>query len=257
MSLQACADLVAKADPDRFAAAMAAPVEARKVLFPLYAFNAEVTKAAWIASEPMIGEMRLQWWRDTLDEIAQGRPVRKHEVATPLGEAIMPEAAATLDKLVQARRWDLYKDPFEGEEHLLEYLEATGGALMWAGAQTLGADSSDAKEVVHGYGQAAAFVRFMAAVPELEALGRVPLLDGRASGVGLLAEKIWELRPLKAAVQRHVPKAARPALLEGWQTHALLARVMKTPGIVAQGGVKLSEFEKRARLIKASLTGFV
>ena len=36
MSLQACAEIVARGDPDRFAAAMAAPVEARKVLLPLY-----------------------------------------------------------------------------------------------------------------------------------------------------------------------------------------------------------------------------
>jgi hypothetical protein len=257
MSLQACADIVAKSDPDRFAAAMAAPVAARRVLFPIYAFNAEVTKAAWIASEPMIGEMRLQWWRDALEEIGQGRAVRKHEVATPLGEVLLPEAAATLDKMVQARRWDLYKDPFEDEGHLLEYLSATGGALMWAGAQTLGALSKDAEEVVRGYGQAAGFVRFMSAVPELEAMGRVPLLDGRASAVALLAEQIWELRPLKQSVKRHVPRVAQAALLEGWQTYALLARVMKTPTLVADGALKLSEFEKRARLIKASISGFV
>ncbi|MEP6319954.1 MAG: squalene/phytoene synthase family protein, partial [Paracoccaceae bacterium] len=141
MSVQACADIVAKADPDRFAATMAAPVEARKTLFPLYAFNAEVTKAAWIASEPMIGEMRLQWWRDALEEIAKGGPVRKHEVATPLAEALTLEAAKALDKLVQARRWDLYKDPFEDADHLLEYLAATGGALMWAAAHCFGARS--------------------------------------------------------------------------------------------------------------------
>ena len=51
---------------------MAAPVEARRVLFPLYAFNVEVARAPWVTSEPMIGEMRLQWWRDALEEIARG-----------------------------------------------------------------------------------------------------------------------------------------------------------------------------------------
>lgn len=255
MSLQACADIVAKADPDRFAAAMAAPVDARKTLFPLYAFNAEVTKAAWIASEPMIGEMRLQWWRDALDEITKGGPVRKHEVATPLSEALTPEAAKTLDKLVQARRWDLYKDPFEDEDHLLEYLEATGGALMWAAAQCFGASSKDAEECVRGVGQVAAFVRFMAAVPELEAQGRVPLVDGSTLGVALLAERIWGLRPTRQALKRHVTKAEKVALLEGWQTPALFARIVKNPTIVAEGRVKLSEFEKRARLLKASLLG--
>ena len=73
MSLQACADLVQRGDPDRFAAAMAAPVAARKVLFPLYAFNLEVARAPWVTEEPMIAEMRLQWWRDALGEIGGGR----------------------------------------------------------------------------------------------------------------------------------------------------------------------------------------
>ena len=39
--LNACADLVRRADPDRFLAAMASPVAARSALFPIYAFNVE------------------------------------------------------------------------------------------------------------------------------------------------------------------------------------------------------------------------
>ncbi|MEQ8366967.1 MAG: phytoene synthase, partial [Roseicyclus sp.] len=62
MSLQACAELVARGDPDRFRATMAAPVDARRVLFPLYAFNIEVSRAPWVTAEPMIAEMRLQFW---------------------------------------------------------------------------------------------------------------------------------------------------------------------------------------------------
>jgi phytoene synthase len=46
MSLNACAALVERSDPDRFRATMAAPVAARRVLFPIYAFNVEVTRLA-------------------------------------------------------------------------------------------------------------------------------------------------------------------------------------------------------------------
>jgi phytoene/squalene synthetase len=87
MTLTACAALVERGDPDRFRAAMAAPPPARNVLFPLYAFNLEVARAPQVASEPLIGEMRLQWWRDALAEIAAGGPVRRHEVTTPLALA--------------------------------------------------------------------------------------------------------------------------------------------------------------------------
>ena len=144
MSLQACAEIVAKGDPDRYAAAMAAPVAAREKLLPIYAFNVEVARAPWVASEPMIGEMRLQWWRDALEEIETGGTVRKHEVTTPLAQVLDGEGARILDKLVQARRWDLYTDSFEDDGHFGEYLEATGGGLMWAAARTLGATDEPA-----------------------------------------------------------------------------------------------------------------
>ena len=60
MSLQACAELVERGDPDRFLATMAAPVALRATLFPLYAFNVEIARAPWVTQEPMIAEMRLQ-----------------------------------------------------------------------------------------------------------------------------------------------------------------------------------------------------
>ncbi|MEY8838550.1 squalene/phytoene synthase family protein, partial [Cribrihabitans sp. XS_ASV171] len=103
--LAACAALVERADPERFRAAMAAPVAAREVLFPLYAMNVEVSRAPWVTAEPMIAEMRLQWWRDALAEIAGGGPVRRHEVVTPLAAVLAPGQAAMLDGYVEARRW--------------------------------------------------------------------------------------------------------------------------------------------------------
>jgi len=106
MSFQACADIVRKGDPERFLAAMAAPPAARRVLFPLYAFNVEVSRAPWVTEEPMIAEMRLQWWRDALEEIAAGGAVRSHEVTVELAAVLDGEAAKALDRSIAARRWD-------------------------------------------------------------------------------------------------------------------------------------------------------
>src|SRR6056297_1992934 len=129
--LIACAQLVERGDPDRFAAVMAAPPQARQALFPIYAFNIEVSRAPWVTQEAMIAEMRLQWWRDALEEIGKGGPVRRHEVVTPLSQILDPESAAVLDRLVAARRWDIYKDAFEDEAHLDSYLRDTAAGLMW------------------------------------------------------------------------------------------------------------------------------
>ena len=70
MTLSACAELVRRGDPDRFLVAMAAPSEARARLLPLYAFNLDIARAPWASTDPNIALMRLQFWRDTLAEIA-------------------------------------------------------------------------------------------------------------------------------------------------------------------------------------------
>jgi phytoene synthase len=259
MTLQACAEIVQRGDPERFAAAMAAPVTARRVLFPLYAFNFEVARTPWVTEEPMIAEMRLQWWRDALEEIAEGRPVRKHEVTLPLAEAITPEIARELDRLIQARRWDIYKEAFEDEDHFAEYLTKTGGDLMWAAAAALGADRdldptlAHPREAIRLFGQASAFVRFMKAVPALEARGRIPLVDGRPAAISRRAADFRRTIGDEMVVLRRVIQQARPAILEGWQTAPLLRQIAQNPTRVADGSIGLSEFRKRIRLVRWAL----
>ncbi|MDB2368955.1 squalene/phytoene synthase family protein [Octadecabacter sp.] len=237
MSFEACAKIVENGDPDRFLAAMAAPVDSRRVLFPLYAFNVEVARAPWVTEEPMIAEMRLQWWRDALEEIAGGGVVRRHEVTTPLAAVLDAEAAQALDGLVSARRWDVYKDAFENAAHFNEYLTATSGVLMNQAARLLGGGD------VLRFGYATGLARFLQAVPALEAAGRVPLVDGRAQAIGALAQSALTdaRRPEKNA-----------ATLEGWQTEAVLEQIAKHPERVAQGAVGLSPFRSKWRLLRWS-----
>ena len=254
MSLQACADIVARGDPDRFAAAMAAPVAARRVLFPLYAFNVEVARAPWVASEPMIGEMRLQWWRDALEEIRAGRAVRRHEVTTPLSEVLDRDAAEALDRLVQARRWDLYRDPFEDEAHFDGYLADTGGVLMWTAARLLGAGAA-AGDGVNAFGRATALVRYLSAIPELEARGRIPLVDGRPAAIAELARAARVALPSRRGLLRALPSSARPALIEGWQVRPILQQISGEPARVSQGRIGQSELRRRIGLFRAALIG--
>ena len=254
MSLQACADIVRKGDPDRFSAAMAAPVAARRVLFPLYAFNVEVARAPWVASEPMIGEMRLQWWRDALEEIAKGGPVRKHEVTTPLAKALDREAAEALDRLIEARRWDLYTDAFEDGAHFETYLSDTGGLLMQTAARLLGA-GAETEIKVRAFGNGTALVKFLRAVPELESRGRIPLVDGRVDAVGDLGHAAADALPSRSDLRRVLSGEAHAALLEGWETRQLLRQISRQPDRVAAGRVGQSEFARRVSLLWATTFG--
>ncbi|CAM8651061.1 ERG9 Phytoene/squalene synthetase [Paracoccaceae bacterium] len=246
MSLDACAEIVQRGDPDRFAAVMAAPVAARARLFPLYAFNLEVARAPWVSKEPMIGEMRLQWWRDVVAEPAP----RAHEVAGPF-HALIQDAAlplAVIDRLIEARIHDVYGEPFADGAAFDAYLDDTAGGLMWLAAKACGGTDEPAARAL---GWAMGLANYLRAVPELEARGRQPLPDGRAEAVQALAKD--GLQRLATAKGR-VPV---PAALAAWQARGLLRQVVANPAVVANGAMGLSEFALRGGLLWAAFTGRV
>lgn len=250
--LTACAALVERADPDRFRAAMATPVAVRRVLFPIYAMNIEVARAPWVTQEPMIAEMRLQWWRDALDEIASGGPVRRHEVVTPLAAVISPALARELDALVEARRWDIYRDPFADQADMDRYLDQTSGTLLSVAVRAqVEADDT----ILRDFGYAMGVANWLRAVPELEARGRIPLVNGTLDGVRALAEAA--LARLKSARNRRseLPGAATAVLLSGWQTEAILRQALRDPARVADGTLGQSDARRRFSLMWAAATG--
>ncbi len=252
MSVAACAALVERGDPDRFLAGMAAPPVARQVLFPLYAFNLEVARAPWVTEEAMIAEMRLQWWRDALEEIATGVPVRRHEVTTPLAQVLSSDTAPALDRLVAARCWDIYRDPFEDQADFDRYIDDTAGALIWAAATTLGpVDEATVRDA--GYAQGVA--NWLRAIPALEGRGRIPLIDGTSEGIRALAVSALD-RLKKSQANRHkVSPAARPALLAAWEAAPILHQVIKTPRRVADGSLGQSPARKRLSLMAKAAMG--
>ncbi|MFW2586740.1 squalene/phytoene synthase family protein [Sagittula sp. SSi028] len=246
-----CAVQVERSDPERFATVMAAPVAARAVLFPIYAFNAEVSRAPWVTAEPMIAEMRLQWWRDVLDEIATGGPVRRHEVATPLAALLDKEACAVLDALIEARRADIERAPFGDEAALWAYLEATGGGLMTVSARALGEPYGRRAQAA---GTALALANYLRAVPELEARGKLPLPDGRPEALRALAQRGLDLLQ-QARRAPGVSGTARAALMPASIAGAMLRRVRARPAHVADGTVMPPEAAVRWARLRASLRG--
>lgn len=246
MTLDACAGLVQRGDPDRFLAVMAAPLPARAQLFPLYAFNLEVARAPWVTDEPLIAEMRLQWWRDVVENTASGA-AKAHEVAGPLHSVIrgfgLP--VAVLDRLIAARRWDIHKEP---HEDLGAYLEDTGAGLMWLAARALGAPDT-AEAAVRAYGWATAAAGYLRAAPELQARGRQTLPEG-VSAADLARQGLEKLAFARAG-RKGVPKAAAPALLAGWQTEGLLRQALGSQSSPLQ----LTEFQRRGLLLWQAFSG--
>ncbi|MEP5759721.1 MAG: squalene/phytoene synthase family protein [Litoreibacter sp.] len=252
MSLAACADLVERADPLRFRCAMAAPIETQDKLLPLYAFNIEISRAPWVTQEPMIAEMRLQWWRDVVEEMANGGVVRSHEVVDAVTKVIK-EAGVNpmlLDQMIAARRWDIYRDAFEDRSHFDEYIDQTAATLMWVSAQVLGADVEREQDIrAFGYGTGIAMM--LQAAAELQSRGRIPLIDGTHQGIQSISkEGLLRLREC-----RPVGRKIAPALWPGYQTEALLHSAIAQPHRVADGNLELSEFQKNWRLLQRQILG--
>lgn len=249
MSVQACADLLRRGDPDRYRAAMAAPVSARPVLFALYAFNLEVARAPWVTEEPLIAEMRLQWWADALDEIAAGGPVRRHEVVSPLAEVLAPEVAGHLQRNIDARRRDARREPLASADALRDYLTETSGALMWVVAVTLDPGLKDAPEGearAMGVGFALGLANYLLAVPDFLARGRNPLPD--------MSERAFaELLggALEALSRKRGQKAQRIAELSAWRARGVLRRALADPAAVPEGRLDEAPFRRDLALLWA------
>ncbi len=251
MSIQACAKLVERGDRDRFLSAMTAKPDDRAGLFVLYAFNLEVARAPWVTKEAMIAEMRLQWWGDAIEEIYEGREVRRHEVVTPLAALIADKELdrAAFDRLIDARRWDIYQEPHESQAAFDQYISDTSAGLMWLAAQALGAgDEHRAAVMDFGYGVGVAAL--FRAIPALENAQKYPLVDGTADGISALAKYALS----KLAVDR-IAKPLRPALRTGWMAKYTLQQAAKFPERVAAGDLNTSEFNKKIRLLWLSVTG--
>jgi len=149
------AQSVRAADPDRYFSTLFAPAPLRPHLFALYAFNHEVARIAETVREPMLGAIRLEWWRETAEQAARGLP-RNHDVARGLAALFAEHKVelSLLEGIVAARAFDASADQFADFAGLEEYLDATGGALMRAACTILGGDPVIARPAALAYGLA-------------------------------------------------------------------------------------------------------
>ncbi|MCA0043732.1 squalene/phytoene synthase family protein [Celeribacter litoreus] len=251
MSIQACAEIVHKGDEARFRATMAAPVAAREVLFPIHAFCLEVAKAPWVTKEAMIAEMRLQFWRDVLQEKIDGKPARAHEVAAPLVAVLDEASAEALDASVTARQWDIYRDPHEDAEAFQRYLHASYVIPMHVAARKLGAPES-ASKALNRLGYAGALARYLMAIPGLQSAGRIPLVDGRPEAVAALAKEALEQGRWGAQALSKLSKTARAPMLDAVMHLPVLKQAAKTPEVVIDGQLGMGPLKTALRLTWAS-----
>ena len=248
---RANADLVRRADAARYAATMLAPAAVRPALLALYAFHIEVARAPWAAREPMLGEIRLQYWLDQIEAAANGAPVDRHPVLRALAPLVAAGRldAGALAAMVTARRRDLQARPFADRAALMAYLEATAGGLMQQAAGLLAPAPPDMTPI----GTAAGLAAYLGAYRALRAHGRSPLPRDRPEFIADLAREGLERLGRAPAM----PRVLLPALLTASEARPLLRLARRAPEKVLQAGLARSDLRQRARRLACAVTGRV
>ena len=126
-------------DGDLYLCHLFAPADTRDALLVLYHLYADIARIPAIVSDPMIGAIRLQWFRDLFDAVAAGE-----SRGAPIGEALLayPLSKDGVMPLIDGREAALA----EGARSL-EELEAEaaiiGPALMRLSVSILHAEADD------------------------------------------------------------------------------------------------------------------
>lgn len=215
---------VRRVDPDRWLSSrFVADPHVRADVIAIYAFDHELARAPKVASNPILGEIRLTWWSEALDEIFEGRPVRRHPTAQALAHAVhhwsLPREP--LQAMIEARDRQLDPRPMD-ETELLAWAAGTAGAAARAVARVLDPKGADA----------------------------AALAAGQAWAVSLRAKEDPLMRPMAEKLAEAMRREARGLSVAAFPAvaHAALARAYAA-------GRTPSDLRKRLRLTLAVALG--
>jgi phytoene synthase len=220
-----CADLVRSHDFARYASTLFVPAENRRALLALYAFNVEISRIRDHVSQPLPGEIRMQWWTDLLAGAGHGG-VEGNPVASELSAAIRTYGlpAKPMSRLIDEHQFDLYNDPMPTLAALEGYVHETASAVFGLAARVLAPPSAEIEHLARHAGFAEGFVQVVASLPRDAARRQIflPLQFLQSQGSGM--EEVFsgkQTPKLRAAVDQLLNEAREHLLT----AEGLLAQV--------------------------------
>jgi 15-cis-phytoene synthase len=229
-----CADAVRAHDFGAYATTLFATPETRRALLALYAFSDELAGVHDHVSQPLPGEIRLQWWSDALAGSEHGG-VEGHPVASEIKRAVaeFDLPIGPLSGLIEAYRRDLYDEAFPTLAALEAFLTEMTSPLIALAARICAPRSELAADVIHHAALAQGLVCVMARLPRHAARGRLYVPRDLLALNGVVTDDIFAgrmtsgLRAVLAyfaseaeahlesarTAARRLPVSLRPALL--------------------------------------------
>lgn len=228
-----CLAQVRQGDRDRYLALLFSPAAARGGLAAVAAFNLELARATSEISETMMGLVRLQWWREAVEEIGAGGTTRRHPVVDALSDATRRHRLSidSLLAMIAGKEEELESEGAPTRAAFDARADATAANLIRLSLQMVGLDAAEPSLAAASAEVGRAYATIGCA--------RSVLLDARRRKVRLPAEalagvdldKLFDLRPqpalptclralgeraegeLNAARRRRIPRRARPLIL--------------------------------------------
>ncbi|HEY4546457.1 MAG TPA: phytoene/squalene synthase family protein [Pedomonas sp.] len=273
-----CADLVRDQDHDRYLTVLYASESARAALFALYAFNVELARVREQVSQPMLGDIRLTWWREGLDTAYSGVP-RPHPVLEAIGAHVAKAGVPRelLEQCIEARLTDVYGEQPSSLTELRAYADLSGGALTEAALWVCLGHAPDAllTQAVRCVGQAWTLVGILRAIGFHAAMQRVMLPADELVKAGIAPESLYQgdmgdeiidvvrivhraaMQALDGArpVLRRSPARARPAWLLAPLAQDYLNRIRAAGFDMRAARLEQGVLARQTRLFWAASTG--
>lgn len=254
---QIASDLVRREDPDRAVSLAFAPADRREALTALYAFNIETARVRDQISQPLPGEIRLQWWRDTLEAVSTAdAALAGHPVAQVLAQAMREHSLPfqAFDRFLEQRIFDLYDDPMPSRGDFEAYAGGTASTLITLACLILdGSAARQASDAAGHAGVAQVAAGILRLLPIHRRRGQVYIPADVLSASGCSREQLLagESEPSARAVQAMIaftrqhfaayraasaslPDLLRPAFLPAELTPLYLDRI-ESAGSAADG----------------------
>ncbi|MGB8818681.1 MAG: squalene/phytoene synthase family protein [Rhizobiaceae bacterium] len=274
-NLSELAALVRAHDWARYIAIQFAPQVKRDALITLFAFDAEIDRVIHRASDPLPGEIRVQWWREVLSG-ERADEARGHPLATALLDVIRRHSLplAAFDRYLQGKTFAFYHDAFPDTVTFEAWCGDTASSLLQMACLVLDSEAAPAAADASGHGGIAVAVgRILAAMPATRRRGQCYMPQDLLAACGLSREAYVEgsdtAAMASAAVAlaalglshhdrfkvaaRHLPTSLKPALLPVYPARFVLERAAADPADVFTAPIAISSLRQFMSIARAAL----
>ncbi|KAH9507633.1 NADH dehydrogenase (ubiquinone) complex I, assembly factor 6 [Bulinus truncatus] len=161
-----CVDLVRKNDYENYLGTLLLPKSIQRAAFAIRAFNIELAQVRDTVSERNIGQLRLKFWKDVLEQIYQS-----HLPHTPVAAELAGACGyyklskRWFHRMVDARSSLLQSDNFNAVKDVEDYAEQVNSSLYYLLLECLGIKNIHADHAASHLGKAQGLVTVLRATP--------------------------------------------------------------------------------------------